>query len=141
MRRQISLEFIGIILFSLIIFIVGASLIARSALNDATDHNLDHYIEIIEIEANQSLDYPTLVDKYESIDDYLRITIIDPDGVVLADSLAEDLDNHINRPEIRNIGDAYIRQSDTLNIEMMYKAVLLESGDYLRIAIPTASIL
>jgi len=141
MRRQISFEFVGIILVSLIVFIIGASLIARNALNDATDLNLDHYLDIIEIEANQTSDYDGLINQYQNIDDYLRITIISPEGVVLADSSADELDNHINRPEIRNIGESYIRDSDTLNMEMMYKAVILNSGDYLRIAIPTASIL
>ena len=141
MRRHISLEFFAIVFISLIVYIVGATLIARNAINDVTDLNLDHYLDLLEIEANETDDYQAMVEKFDSIDDYLRITIIDSDGVVLADSSADELDNHINRPEIRDIGQAYIRESDTLGIEMMYKAVLLDSGDYLRVAIPTSSIL
>lgn len=141
MRRHISLEFFAIVFISLIVYIVGATLIARNAINDVTDLNLDHYLDLLEIEANETDDYQAMVEKFDSIDDYLRITIIDSDGVVLADSSADELDNHINRPEIRDIGQSYIRESDTLGIEMMYKAVLLDSGDYLRVAIPTSSIL
>ena len=141
MKRKIFLEFVAIILFSLIAFIIGATLIARNSINNVTDLNLDHYLEIIEIETKDTTDYQEIIDQYQEINDYLRITFIDETGVVLADSLADDLDNHINRPEIQNIGESYIRKSDTLNKEMMYKAIILDSGDYLRVAIPTSSIL
>lgn len=61
-----------------------------------------------------------------------RITVIHSDGIVLADSEkttieAEQLENHLNRPEIRQakgsgIGSE-VRRSPTLNIDMLYLAV------------------
>ena len=57
-----------------------------------------------------------------------RITIVDPQGLVLADSEADpaQMDNHRYRPEIRdafNDGEgSAIRLSATLNREMMYVA-------------------
>ncbi|QLY39743.1 hypothetical protein HF295_02255 [Hujiaoplasma nucleasis] len=141
MRRKINFEFVLMILIAIVIFIIGASLIARNSLNNLTELNLNHYQDMLEIEANQNSDYQSIIDKYESLNQYLRISFIDENGVVLADSLATNLDNHINRPEIQNIGEVSIRYSDTLKIDMMYLANQLDNGDYLRLAIPSASIL
>lgn len=67
-----------------------------------------------------------------------RITIIDRDGIVVADSdySPEEMDNHIDRPEIQDILEGQdigtaIRQSDTLNIDMYYLAVPIRDGDSL----------
>jgi len=60
-----------------------------------------------------------------------RITVIDPAGLVLADSEKEarDMENHLYRPEIQAAlgGEAHvsIRRSSTLRQEMMYMAVPL----------------
>ncbi|MFP4477970.1 MAG: sensor histidine kinase [Candidatus Izemoplasmatales bacterium] len=140
MRRRISLEFILIIIISMTAFIIGATLIARNAINNVTELNLSHYLDIVETDTS-NISYQDIINKYESTDDYLRITFIDETGVVLADSLADELDNHLNRPEVQNIGESYIRYSDTLKIDMMYQAIRLDNGDYLRVAIPTASVL
>lgn len=58
-----------------------------------------------------------------------RITIIDVEGNVVADSLAwnEQIENHINRPEIQEalrgeIGKS-IRKSSTVNLDMLYIAL------------------
>ncbi len=75
-----------------------------------------------------------------------RITVIDPQGVVLADSQhdPETMENHANRPEIREahrsqIGTS-IRHSATLNRDLCYLALLLNyrgrPGYVLRLAVP-----
>lgn len=140
MRRKISLEFIAIILLAIIAFIIGATFIVRNSLNNATKLNLKQYIDIVEKDT-ETLSYDLLIEKYEDVSNHLRITIIDSSGIVLADSEVEELDNHINRPEIQSLGDTFIRQSNTLGVQMMYLATRLSSGDYLRVAIPTASTL
>ncbi len=65
-----------------------------------------------------------------------RITIVDKDGVVVADSdyNPNEMDNHLDRPEIQAIltGESIgtsIRQSDTLNIDMYYLAIPIKKDE------------
>lgn len=66
-----------------------------------------------------------------------RITLVDINGNVLADSLYQPrfMDNHINRSEIKNViisanREREIRRSSTLGIEMFYLAApILEEGE------------
>ena len=140
MKRKISFEFIILIFSALVAFTIGATFFARSSINNVTELNLEKYLEIIKIDYEE-LTPTEIIDKYSDLDNYLRITFIDAQGEVTADSLAEDLDNHLDRPEIANIGEAYIRHSDTLDIDMMYLAYALNDGSYLRVAVPITSIL
>ena len=75
-----------------------------------------------------------------------RVTVIDPQGVVLADSDQDPqkMENHANRPEIQaayqnRVGSA-IRRSRTLGRDLCYLAVPLQyqgrSGYVLRVALP-----
>jgi len=140
MKRKISLQFFLLILISLVIFTIGASLIVKDTINKITELNLEKYLAIVNTDTN-NLTETQIIEKYSELDSYLRITFIDSDGVVLADSSSDNLDNHLNRPEIQNIGETYIRHSDTLNIDMMYLAEELSDGSYLRVAIPITSVL
>ncbi len=79
-----------------------------------------------------------------------RITLIDSNGVVLADSLTppQEMDNHANRPEIRASASSTYgvasRFSDTLGINMHFMSVQVRtpSGVYgfLRLALPLTTI-
>ena len=79
-----------------------------------------------------------------------RITIIAPDGTVLADSRPLDmssLENHLDRPEVQAAANgspvAFIRHSDSLDVNMIYYAVQVSDSDsfvFLRTAIPVAKI-
>jgi len=79
-----------------------------------------------------------------------RITVVAPDGGVLADSSPLDigsLENHLDRPEIQAAlaGEpaAHVRYSATLGADMIYYAVKAESGDgyvFIRAAVPVAAI-
>ena len=75
-----------------------------------------------------------------------RVTVIDPQGAVLADSDQDPqkMENHANRPEIQaaymnRVGSA-IRRSATLGRDLCYLAVPLQyqgrSGYVLRVAVP-----
>ena len=76
----------------------------------------------------------------------VRITIIDPSGVVLADSEhdPETMDNHAGRPEIRQAVQSgtgrAIRHSATLNRDLCYLATAIayqgQRGHVLRLAVP-----
>ncbi len=64
----------------------------------------------------------------------IRVTVIDHEGVVLADSAADpaSLDNHVNRPEVAQAlatGEGRARRkSATLGVDEVYVAVRLSAG-------------
>ncbi len=79
-----------------------------------------------------------------------RATVINPQGVVLADSQhdPETMENHANRPEIqqaiqRQVG-ASIRHSATLNRDLCYLALRIDYGGrpgfVLRLAVPVTDV-
>ena len=80
----------------------------------------------------------------------VRITVIEPDGLVTADSREDPsvMDNHADRPEIiaaRREGSGFsIRHSRTLNQDMMYLALPLdrggEPGPSVRVSLSLASL-
>lgn len=69
-----------------------------------------------------------------------RITLVAPDGTVLADTRAdaETLDNHSDREEIKqaleNGSGTSVRYSDTLTEKIVYYSVLLDDGNVLRVS-------
>lgn len=75
-----------------------------------------------------------------------RITLIDTDGTVLFDSVqpAEDLENHLNRPEVTAAmeeGAAYdTRLSETLSTQTYYYAIRLENLQVVRVAYTSKSL-
>ncbi len=76
----------------------------------------------------------------------IRITLVDEKGRVLHDTIADStsMDDHSGRPEIkeaRETGEGYsIRQSDTLQQNTYYYALLLENGNVLRVSRESHSI-
>jgi len=141
MRRKISLQYLFIIVLSLVAFIVGSTFVVRSNLRDITELNLTNYLKIVAADYESGLDSASMIEKYAAVDQYLRITLIDENGNVLADSLSDTTENHLARPEFASLGITVIRYSETLDREMMYLAMALTDGNFLRVAIPTNSIL
>lgn len=87
------------------------------------------------------LEEETLLENREAFkEENIRITLIQSDGTVLYDTLADAkvMSNHLNRPEVKSALDAgegsIIRQSDTLDRNTYYYAVKLDSGQILRVA-------
>ncbi|MCI2105561.1 MAG: ATP-binding protein [Intestinimonas sp.] len=73
-----------------------------------------------------------------------RLTIIAPDGTVLADTLGEVTKNHADRPEFQSAlsgktGEA-MRQSDTAGIVLLYEAKPFFDGNVGRISMPVSSV-
>ncbi len=66
-----------------------------------------------------------------------RITILDSEGYVLADSHDEGVgQDKSERPEILNLGKVYSRTSATIGVELLYMATALDDGGYLRVSVP-----
>jgi len=141
MTRRISFQYALIIILSLAAFAIASTLIVRANLRNITEENLHNYLMIVSSEYDDLHDVDAVVAQYEELEDYLRITFVSATGEVLADSLSDTTENHLDRPEFGDLGAVFIRHSDTLNKEMMYVAMQFDSGIYLRVAIPTSNIL
>src|SRR5690554_3622564 len=69
-----------------------------------------------------------------------RITILDENGFVLADTHDEEIGtDKSERPEILDLEKVYIRKSDTIGIDLLYIATELDNDQYLRVSIPLSS--
>lgn len=84
---------------------------------------------------NEGLDYLDSID-----DENERITLISPDGTVIADTVAdtETLENHSGRDEVKQAikdgSGTSSRYSSTLTEKIVYYAVKMEDGNILRIS-------
>jgi len=146
MKKRLFLSAVLIVLMGLIGFFAASVYITYiNNLNIAKSS----VIEITQICAGLYND-ETDISSFVKVGSDTRITVISPDGTVLADSRPIDLsttENHINRPEIQAAANdspsAHIRYSDTLGINLIYYALKAESGDsyvFIRAAIPVAEI-
>jgi two-component system phosphate regulon sensor histidine kinase PhoR len=91
---------------------------------------------------------PTLDERVKTLgrESGLRITLVQPDGVVLADSEHDpkSMENHASRPEIRAAlaqgSGQSLRYSETLRVEMLYVATALQQQEetigVVRVAVP-----
>nr|HPJ24055.1 hypothetical protein [Bacillota bacterium] len=95
MKRKITYEFITVVLVALLLIILGGFFIAKNNMNNLTELNLNNYMEMVVIDYQTDQDASRVVSKYEDLSGYLRITFMAPDGEVIVDSLAEDLENHL----------------------------------------------
>lgn len=84
--------------------------------------------------------------EYDKLPEDTRVTVIDNDGAVIFDSMAEAgiMENHLDRPEVKEAlakgrGQS-IRKSDTLSENIFYYAVKMESGQVLRVGKKSASV-
>lgn len=84
---------------------------------------------------NEGIDYLNSIDGENE-----RITLISPDGTVIADTVAdaESLENHISRDEVKqamqNGSGTSSRYSNTLTEKIIYYAMKMKNGDILRIS-------
>ena len=89
----------------------------------------------------------SLDDLYHYDSDVLRITVIDPSGIVLFDSDANetDMQNHLTRPEISAAikeGSGFARrEGETLGRDTCYFAVRLQDQNIMRVSMQTANMM
>lgn len=69
----------------------------------------------------------------------IRLTIIDLNGNVLYDTQMKELENHLDRDEIKNPGVVYERFSKSVGHKMAYLAAKTDSY-YIRVALPTSKV-
>ena len=105
--------------------------------------NLKSTAYILATEFNKGNDYSYI----NSIkDENIRLTIIESDGTVKADSIQEasKMESHADRPEfkeaIKNGTGSIIRKSSTLDESTFYYAIKLDDGSVMRIASTSDSV-
>ncbi|MCR5055277.1 MAG: two-component sensor histidine kinase [Lachnospiraceae bacterium] len=148
MKNKINTRLIGIAIIAVLATVIGTTIIyynlfqkrVRSDLSVSAQLLRDtHYFEPVNIDIDE-IDLSTDIDE-------LRVTWVAKDGTVLYDNdtSAELLQNHNDRPEIREaftdgVGEA-VRKSDTMNKNTFYYAILLDNGTVLRVATNAQSLL
>lgn len=132
----------------LIAMIAGGLILEAQLRKTLRNHLMDDALTLAKIMGKQLPDTqdPFILDSFCT--DYgkisgARITIITIDGKVIGESNRESIEtaNHLNRPEVKDAlekgtGTA-IRHSNTLDVDMLYAAVLLDDRQSIvRIALP-----
>ncbi len=140
MKKRVIFQYALIIIISLATFTLGSVFLMQDNFQNITEMNLRNYLELVDESYSRSQNKEDVIAEYISINDYLRITFIDEDGTVIADSVTLPDDNHLSRPEILDPGTVSIRYSTTLGKRMMYLAETLPDGSFLRVAIPLSSV-
>ncbi len=157
LRRKLLLVLLGFSLVAGILLDLSGSTLLRASLRALASERLERESALVADLLPPSLDVDpaSLASHVEAMatDLGVRVTIIAPDGIVLADSEVPDRDvpsmeNHLERPEVQDAlarGTGRSRRvSTTLGTEMSYFARLLHGPEgpsgFLRLAIPTASL-
>ena len=130
-----------ILFFSLLIFLL-ISVYTLSDLNSKnTDNMIRNYLSIAE-SIYDGNNMEEVANKIHSSNPDVRVTFISAsDGMVLYDTSSPSSENHLDRYEIKNIGEIAYRFSATTNIKMCYIAGYdSDSNVYIRLSIPESSI-
>lgn len=143
MRKRINMQFMMVAAIAIVITAICSMLLFYTIFKNQVYDDLRAYAHVIcQVEDVQELDDS----KYHPEMDDLRITLVDPQGNVKYDSIAdeENMDNHKDRPEIveameKGEGTA-VRISNTISVHTLYYAVKLSNGDILRVGKDSDSI-
>ncbi len=144
MKKKLILTSILSVFLSLLLLLSVSVLLVDYSGKQSAEKSLRNYLAIAEgYYVPNSLVYTPekTKDLLANPDSYVRLTIIGSDGYVKIDTLAEPTANHLDRPEIQNLGTIYYRRSTTLNRQMIYLAGKDFSSDgtsydYVRVALP-----
>lgn len=118
-------------------------LVFHSYYEKQAQSNLKSIATLVSAEINSSNDYSFINDSYN---DDTRLTVIDANGNVLADSVedATKMESHADRPEFKEAIDngqgSTIRKSATIDQNTYYYAIKLDNGNVLRVAVTSDSV-
>ncbi len=147
MKNKINSRLVGIAVLAVIATVVGITTIYYNLFRKQVRSELEvsakllkdtHYFEALKADEGA-------IDLSRDIKE-LRVTWISADGTVLYDNdvTTESLENHMDRPEIREavekgVGES-VRRSDTVGKNSFYYAMKLDNDTILRVAIDAESI-
>ena len=137
MRKKINSRLIGIALIAILVTLIGVTSIYYYLFENQVRKDLHVLAETLVdsgVFEKERLEQVT----FESKD--VRVTWIDEDGTVLYDnwSKAENMENHMGRPEVQaafenGSGDS-MRTSDTMQMNTYYYALRIQDGTVVRVA-------
>lgn len=145
MKRKINFRLISIAALAIITTLILVSAVFYDLFQQQILDDLKGYCRII-VSAEQNykqqpdLSKPEQLEAYDSVVSNLRITLVDADGNVEYDTSAdaETMDNHLNRPEIKeafeNSEGSIVRKSDTMDMNTFYYACRMSDKRVLRVA-------
>ena len=147
MKRKINIRLVLIAILAVIASTISTTIVYYSLFQRQIRNDLSinakrlkdtHFFEAADVE-NMDLDLSTDIGE-------LRVTWVDTDGTVLYDNdaSAAELENHYDRPEIKEAFDTgvgeIVRKSDTMNKNSFFYALLLDNNTVLRVSTEAESI-
>lgn len=141
MKKKINLRLVEIAILAIIATMIGITSVYYGIFQKQIRTDLSISAKLLK----DTLCFDTVYGNVDKIDlstdmHELRVTWIDSDGTVLYDNdtSASNLQNHSNRPEVKDaflhgVGES-VRNSDTMNKNTFYYAVRLANGTVLRVA-------
>lgn len=141
MKQKINLRLIAISVLAVFITVVSVTIVYYELFQEQVKKDLKTEAKILSAVGISDMTENIAIAGNKD----LRITWISPNGDVLFDNDADNLGNHLNRPEVQDafsngIGES-VRESDTMNMRTFYYAILLNDGTVLRVAKEARSII
>lgn len=141
-NKTIFRYFLTVLLVTLVLSSSVSMVILSSQMLENTKHDMLYAVKLVDYQLDESHDLKAQVDALNPLayNDQTRLTVIDTNGEVLADSGSEEIDeNHKGREEVKQAlseGIGYAtRYSSTVKRNMLYVAVF-NKGYIVRLALP-----
>lgn len=141
-NKTIFRYFLTVLLVTLVLSSSVSMIILSSQMLENTKHDMLYAVKLVDYQLDESHDLKAQVDALNPLayNDQTRLTVIDTNGEVLADSGSEEIDeNHKGREEVKQAlseGVGYAtRYSSTVKRNMLYVAVF-NKGYIVRLALP-----
>ncbi|MDC2832100.1 sensor histidine kinase [Thomasclavelia ramosa] len=141
-NKTIFRYFLTVLLVTLVLSSSVSMVILSSQMLENTKHDMLYAVKLVDYQLDESHDLKAQVDALNPLayNDQTRLTVIDTNGEVLADSGSEEIDeNHKDREEVKQAlseGVGYAtRYSSTVKRNMLYVAVF-NKGYIVRLALP-----
>lgn len=140
MKRKLIITNSIIVFVSLLTMLVVTMITITNQNNKFYQKQVTNYLKIACTNFNGS-NFDDTKEYIKSLDKDIRLTIIESStGKVVIDSFEDEInENHLDRPEINNLGEVYKRYSTTEKKNMLYVAEKVNNY-YVRIAIPIGSV-
>ncbi|MGI6377916.1 MAG: sensor histidine kinase [Bacilli bacterium] len=139
MKKKLILINILIVSISLSVLLILSAIIINKLNSDDVNYRATNYLNLATSIYDGSNE-EELLERITTVDENIRLTIIDTEGKVILDSSLDNIEeSHLTREEILNLGKICIRYSSSLKREMLYIAAF-DDGNYVRISFPTNEI-